>query len=270
MLNNDRKYFVTASQCHRVMAGYELELEGMNMDVPVFDSFPQVYDWIKKNNREPKVGELKAAGITASGKEIKEAWRYIKATTPVFSEGMESVAREIAMSKFIKERDESYKSVDMERGNIQEGEAIIKLQDITGREFSNTNEDQIFLSDDCLGVTPDGIEYDGFDIVSCAEVKAPKDTTHMKYLSLIKDERSFREVVPIYYWQAQCGLAVTGAESYHWLSYHNGFDDDYQAVYLEVKPNKYHIDLLRIRAKRVLDAVPVIVDDIINRYTSHP
>ena len=267
MLNKDRQRFVTASQAYRVMAGFELELAGQTMHVPDIDA--NHLDYIKQFKSKPKVGDLKTAGIELTGAQINEAWTYLKAITPVFSEGMESVAREIAMYDFIESRDEGYKSEDMERGNEQEGEAVAALSEHTGVYFTDIEDSQKFLTKGNLGATPDGVEYDGFNIKSCAEVKNPKDTTHMKYLYLVHDTKSLLETQPLYYWQAQCGLFVTGAETYHWASYHNNFIESCRLVYVPVVRNDEHIKMLIKRADRVIKRAGVIKSEIISDINSH-
>ena len=179
---------------------------------------------------------------------------------------METAALNIAMSEFLQERDEGYKSKDMERGNLQEGEAIKALSNHTGISFDNIEDDQVFLTKGVLGATPDGLQYDGFDIKSCAEVKNPKDTTHMRYLSGIRTQDDLLKICPDYYWQAQCGLAVTNAETYHWASYHNGYIDSCKLVYVAVKPNMKHISMLKIRAERIMLRVPEIIESIKNNF----
>ena len=252
MLNEDRKHFVTASQAHRVMAGFETELAGKDAKRPEFDSFQSVRDWIDNNGRKPKVGELKEAGIKATGAEIEEAYRYIRSQVKVFSDGMFTVACEIAMMNFITKRDEGVKTLDMERGNIQEGEAIELLKEVTGICFTNTEDNQTFLSKGNIGVTPDGIEYDGFDIKSCAEVKNPKDITHMKYLVQVHDQDDLLKYKPEYYWQAQAGLYVTDAKAYHWMSYHNQFIEPLNYRHIMITPVQEHIDMLVERSERVI------------------
>lgn len=271
-LSEDRKNFVTASQAHRVMAGFELELEGLHMEKPACDE--GVFNGIKKMvellGRKPKVGEMVSVDLVVPGELINEVFNYIKATTPVFSDGMESVAREIAMASFIKNTiEEGSITADMERGNLQEGEAVAALSAFLDVEFLNTELDQIFLSDGCLGFTPDGVEYDGFNIKSCAEVKNPKAITHMKYLQLLWNQNDLLRVCPVYYWQAQCGLSVSGAEIYHWASYHNdfayaGYENESKLIYVPVHPVDDHIRILKARADRVLARAPVIVDEILD------
>jgi len=264
MLSKERQYYVTASQCHRVMAGFETELQGMSAEKP---ERLDVLEWIEENKITPKVGELKEVDIIATGAEIKEVWSYYKSQIKVFSDGMESVAREIAMSQFIDERDEGYTSQDMERGNLQEGEAAAELGKFLGIEFTDTEEGQQFHTKGSLGVTPDGVEItDDFAYESCAELKNPKDKTHMKYLSMLSSEADMLKVQPEYYWQAQCGLYVTGAKTYHWMSYHKGFKEAYRKVYIPIKPNPQHIAMLVERADRVLERVPFIVEEIKAKY----
>ena len=233
MLNPDRKYFVTGSIAHRVMAGFETELAGRNMVEPT-------------------------GFVLANGKEIQACWDYYQATKPIFSDGMESVAREIAMGEFIDER-ENYVSDDMENGNLYEIEAVQKLSNLVNKDFSNVGDKQLFFSKGNIGVTPDGIYYDGFDIDECAEVKCPKDTTHMRYLVGIKSGLTLLQIEPKYYWQAQVGLYVTGANIYNWGSYHRNFIDPYNMIYLKIKPNIDHINLLVDRSEKVIERAKEIV-----------
>ncbi len=265
MLDERRKNFVTASQAHMVMAGFELEMEGRLMQRPEFPAAEAIESFIRENNK-PLVSEMKSMGISVTGKEINEVYKYVKATTPVFTRGMRSVAREIAMYSFLSNRDEQAITKDMERGNIQEGEAVTALSAHLGVEFDNTTDEQVFFSDACLGVTPDAVEYNNFDIVSCGEVKNPKDTTHMRYLDSIHDQDDMLAECPDYYWQAQTGMLVTGTSRYHWASYHNGFTEKTRLVYVCVEPNTEHMEIIHERAERVLLAVPAIVKGIQMKY----
>ena len=259
MLDENRKHYVTASQAHRIMAGFESEL--IDIPKPHFEESDLVLCHLHDCTNKPKVGELKSAGLMATGAQISSCWEYHKSLTPVFTTGMESVAREIAMAQFLDERDEQYQSEDMERGNIQEREAIIALSEHLGVEFFDTEDDQTFFTKGSLGVTPDGVQYDSdFNVEACGEVKNPKDTSHMYYLLMINSQDDLLRLKPEYYWQAQAGLAVTGAKSYHWASYHNGFRMPYRLVYVHITPNLEHIRALEIRAARVAARVPEIVD----------
>ncbi len=266
MLNPDRKKFVTASQAHRVMAKFEGELAGRLLEKPTFPDYDKLVLAMRDFDKAPLVRELKNIGITATGKEIEQTRKYIKAQVPVFSEGMESVAIEMSMSQFVEIDEDEYLSEDMRRGNDQEAAAVAALSRHIGVEFTSTGEDQQFLSIDNIGVTPDGVEYDGFNIKSCAEVKAPKAETHMKYLYRLTTQESLLKYVPEYYWQCQTGLAVTGADVYHFAAYNARFKGKYQLVYIPVVPVQEHIDILKERAERVVDAVPGIVETIIRGY----
>ncbi|HEC26713.1 MAG TPA: hypothetical protein ENI67_04805 [Gammaproteobacteria bacterium] len=266
MLDEKRKFYVTASQCHRVMAGFERELAGQGATMPEFESCQSILTWITDCEKKPLVGELKVDGIFATGGEIKEAWDYARSQVTVFSEGMESVAREIAMAEFVDVRDPGAKTFDMERGHIQQGEALDYLSWVLDIEFSATDEPEEFITRGNLGVTPDGIYRKDGKILDCAEVKNPIDTTHMRYLSLIHSQECLLKYAPIYYWQAQCGMHVTGANKYHWLSYHKGFmRHNCCGVYVCVRPNIEHISMLVNRAKRVLARSVVITNEILER-----
>lgn len=266
-LNNDRKFFVTASACHQVMAGFETELAGRNAVKPEFEGDDLLLESMVNSGVKKLVSEYKDLGIKVSGAQIADMWKYIQSQKKPFTDGMQTTALQVAMAEFIDLRDESYKSLDMERGNVQEGEAVLALAEETGVDFTHTSHEQIFLTDGDLGVTADGVEYgDNFGIRSCAEVKCPLDKTHMKYLALIGNQADLLKVMPNYYWQAQCGLAVTGADTYHWASYHNGFKEGYNLVYVPIKPNLEHINMLRTRAARVMEQVPLIIKDIKTRF----
>ncbi len=270
-LDPRRKNYVTASQCHRVMAGFEKELAGRSMEKPDISCFNDLADIINQTGKKPLVGECKNAGVACTGKDIAAVYDYIKATTPVFSDGMFSVALEIAMYSFIETKDEGITTPDMERGNENELEAIFKLSEYIETEFINTGDDQAFFTRDSLGVTPDGVEYgDSFDIVSCAEVKCPKDTTHMRYLYQLRNQKDLLKYKPEYYWQAQCGLYVTGADIYHWASYHDGFMSGYQLVYIPVYPVREHIEILAERAEKVLTKVPAIIEHVKENIKNEP
>jgi len=265
-LDPRRKNYVTASQCHRVMAGFEKELAGRSMEKPKLPFFNDLADLINKEGKKPLVGECKDAGIKCTGKDIAAVYDYIKSTTPVFSDGMFAVALEIAMFSFVEERDDGIVTADMKNGNDTELEAVSKLSDRTGIDFVNTGEEQAFFSRGSLGVTPDAVEYgEDFKIKSCGEVKCPKDTTHMGYLYRLHNQSDLLRYKPEYYWQAQCGLHVTGAEVYHWASYHNGFIPKCQLVYIPIEPVAEHIEILVYRSDKVLAKVPDIIEKIQRR-----
>lgn len=268
MLNDDRKHFVTASQAYRVMAGFEKELSGENAEKPSFYGFDTVSQLISDRGKKPRVGDFKEKGLTVTGSDIDAAWKYLKSREKQFTDGMFSVALELAMAEFIEHRDEGIKTLDMERGNIQEFEAILALEFITGIEFANIGENQSFLSQGCIGVTPDGIEYNGFNINSCAEVKNPKDTTHMRYLVTINSQDDMLKNKPEYYWQAQAGLYVTDAHTYHWMSYHNQFADGLKSKYIAITPVADHIEILVERSERVVEKAKHIAEFLNERIAS--
>jgi len=211
-----------------------------------------------------KVGEAKDAGIIASGAEIGKAYKYAKSLEPTISTGMITLATEIAVQEFISSTPENFTSNAMDLGNELEGHAVDLLSDRIGKKIDNVGDHQSFFHRGALSATPDGCVYSGFDIMELAEVKCLQITSHSKFLSLVKDQDDLLAHFPEYYWQTQCQLAVTGAKLVHFQSYSPYFSNGYNLVYIEVKPNLEHIDILNSRAETVLELVPGIRQQIID------
>ena len=57
--------------------------------------------------------------------------------------------------------------------------------------------------------SPDGLSSDG---KMCLEIKCPTIETFMKYKCCVHNGDTLKEENPLYYWQAQSHMAVTGAE----------------------------------------------------------
>ena len=69
----------------------------------------------------------------------------------------------------------------MVHGNDQEVDSVLFLSEKIGIDFIDYGDEQKFLTRGNLGVTPDAVQVAGKSIVSCGELKNPKDTTHMLY-----------------------------------------------------------------------------------------
>lgn len=105
-------------------------------------------------------------------------------------------------------------SVWMERGTEMEGEAreaYELTQDVTVQPAGIC-----FLNHECrVGASPDGLIYEGRDLVGGLELKCPKSGTHVSYL--------VGDVVPDdYRHQVQGCLYVTGAAWWDFMSYYPG------------------------------------------------
>ena len=166
MLDSRRRNYVSASQAHRVMAGFRTELDNAGMVEPEGVD-PNLRDFIQKNGK-CLAGAAKAAGIVASGAEIAEMYKYVKSLEPVITEGMITVAREIAISEFIKFRPEQFESKAMEMGNDLEVEAVSILENHIKSKIDNTGENQSFFHTENLSATPDGVVYDDFTVIELA------------------------------------------------------------------------------------------------------
>ena len=262
MLDNRRKNYVTASQAHRVMAGFRVELENANMKKPEGVD-PGLFEFIREHGK-CLVGQVKSAGIVASGAEIAEMAKYVKSLEPVVTEGMITVARGIAISEFIKCRPEQFESKAMEMGNDLEVQAVSILETRIKSKIDNTGDTQAFFHTDYLSATPDGVIYDGFDVVELAEVKCLQIEAHSKFLHLLKDQDALLEHAPGYFWQCMTQLEVTGAKRVHFQTYCPYFEDGYNLVYVPVYPNRQYMDILNSRAETVLELVPGIRQQIID------
>ena len=262
MLDERRKNYVTASQAHRVMAGFRVELDNAGMVMPeVSDTDLMAF---VANHGKCKVGDAKTAGISATGAEIAEMYKYVKSLETVITEGMTTVAREIAISEFIKERPENFSSDAMEMGNELEGDAVDIMSRRIDKKIDNTGDNQAFFHTDSLSATPDGVIYNGFDVDELAEVKCLQIASHSKFLHLVKNQDDLLEHAPEYFWQCMTQLDVTGANMVHFQTYCPYFQDDYNLVYVPVYPNREYIDILKSRAETVLKLVPEIRAEIIS------
>jgi len=111
-------------------------------------------------------------------------------------------------------------SFDMEQGKILEEEARPFFTLTTGLEAEKVGF--IASDDDRAGCSPDGWG-DGFGV----EIKCPRLDTHIGYLLN-------GELPDIYAAQVQFSLYVTGAKSWHFLSYRRNFPP----LLIEVKPDE--------------------------------
>lgn len=262
MLDERRKNYVTASQAHRVMAGFKVEMDNAGMVKPEVND-PGLMAYIEKNGK-CLVGDAKAAGIVATGAEIAAMHKYVQSLIPIISDGMITVAREIAISEFIKERPEQFESDAMAMGNELEVDAVAMLSARVGSKIDNTGDNQAFFHTYYLSATPDGVIYDDFTVKELAEVKCLQIPSHSKFLHLMKNQDDLLEHAPEYFWQCMAQLEVTGADMVHFQTYCPYFQDDYSLVYVPVYPNRPYMDMLNTRAERVLSIVPEIRQQIID------
>ena len=270
MLSEDRQYYVTGSQAHRVMAEHEKELSAGDFTLSDFPEREQlisfVGDFYKSKGSCPLVRDAKAAEIVVSGAQIKEVYAYLESLKPVFTKGMESYAREIVKHQLVSEREENYSGRDTERGNEQEHLAVAALESKLGYEFDFTGDEQEFFHLDYLGLTPDGAHYDDtFMVDQGLEVKCPKQDIHMKNLCTLKNQDDLLAEYPEYYWQCMTGLAVTTASVWHFGTFNKDYKTergDFRLVHIPIYPVKSHIDLLLKRSEAVVKRSKQILEEI--------
>ena len=152
-------------------------------------------EWFKARAGIPTASDFSKI-ITSTGKRSSQITTY---------------AYQLA-SEVISELDDNYKSIDMERGNELEYDAVQEYREYT----FNHVEHKGFLKTDNgnAGYSPDGlIGNDGI-----LEIKCPMQKTHTKYLAK-------NELPPDYVAQVQGGLFVSERKWCDFVSYnpkHNG------------------------------------------------
>ena len=250
MLSPERKNFVTSSDAHKVMGGWERELAGRVMVKPETPYYEAIVSFSKK----PLVGQLKDSCPGITGAEIKEVWDYHQATKPVFTGGMRSFAYEKAMDiHLLDTEEESFESAAMRHGKKYEQAALHAVTFATGILPESTGDKQVFVHRDYLGATPDGLSRSqkvGF------EVKAPQKENHSKYfvrLNILQE--NLADVEPKYYAQCQTGMAVTDFEKWVFASYSPRYDTGRCLAWQMVERNQPYIDLLNARAELVIKRV---------------
>jgi len=81
---------ITASQAHRIMAGWDESKP--STDFPV-----EIYDWIEQNKKKPLVGDIrKVLSCDTSSKAIEAAWKAHKYDKKPVPQGLITYAEELA------------------------------------------------------------------------------------------------------------------------------------------------------------------------------
>lgn len=171
-----------------------------------------------------------------------DEWLYIRRGIATASNFSKIITTAGALSKSINEyafqlasetvtnlQDESYISVDMQRGNDLEPEA----REFYQQETLSLVRQVGFMKCGFYGYSPDGlIGEDGL-----IEIKCPKQNTHTKYL--------FNNKLPSEYLaQVQGGLFVSGRKWCDFISYHPNFIEDKKMFKVRVYRDDKFITLL--------------------------
>jgi len=264
-LSEERKFLVTASNAHRIMAGYEKELQPLEFEP--FLQWQDVYEEVKKGVID--IRTLKKQFKTITAKQRDDILKLIEHKKPFqLTKGMESYAMEIAQAYFTKEGEdeENYQSDAMKNGVLTEYDAVNAAEKYLNVEFDLTLENQQFFKIENIGATPDGMLFDDLFLPSEGlEVKRPTRKVHFFNLNYIQTQDDLLKEYPNYYWQCMTGIAVTGAKKWHWFSHNDTLFDDYSLVHVEVNPVDIHIKLLKKRAALVIERANNIVNDLKNK-----
>ena len=238
---------ITASKAHSIMAGWDTPRPSLEFPV-------DVYDWIAENERKPLVNEVQdQLKIKIPGKTIEAAWKaYQYDKVP---QGLLTYAEELACEELF-EYDPSLDFVTKhtENGNEREVDAVEELIKQTGLQFAKIGDDQIHITANGIGATPDGIVYDDLDLISTGcEVKCRSPIHHARQL-LINDNASLIEHDFERYCQIQAACLV--AEVDHWYSVNYnpfGKEDAIRFHYCIIKRDDAFIKILKQRANVVYE-----------------
>jgi len=259
-LSKERNYLVTGSNAHRIMGGFESQLEDYVFNE--FDQWQTAYMLI--NDRITDIRALKKHIKDITAEKRDRVLKLIESEKPFeMTKGMFSYAIEIAMAYFVTEKESGYQNEAMENGVLNEIDAVLAAQKYLGVEFDLTLDDQEFFKKENIGLTPDGILFNHLLLPSEGlEVKSPTQKVHFFNIKNVKTQKDLLNYYPEYYWQCMTGIAVTGANKWHWASYNESFFDGYQLAYVEVFPVKDHVNLLLERAEMVVKKSLEIVEEI--------
>ncbi len=215
---DERRKLVNASEVHNIMAGYDDEA------VPVNSYPPAIYEWIE--NKKP----AKAPGLTHLRKEldcdvtddfVKAAWKAYKHNTKPVNKGLITYANRLATkSRF--DYDEEYENIStyaMRTGDEREPEAVDEFTAATGLAVLHTGDDQLHLTKDGVGATPDGIIKNGLDMFECGvEIKCRNPYTHDEQ-KFITDNASLKDMDFDRYCQVQAGMYVFDVQYWYSVNY---------------------------------------------------
>ena len=162
---------------------------------------------------------------------IATASRYkdIMARTPA---PKANYSAELVAERLTGEREDGYKSADMQWGN--DYEPVARLTYKLNNPEKNVRECGIFIHDDIqCGASPDGLVDDDGTI----EIKCPKTSTHIQTLKS-------KKLPTQYYWQVQGQLWVTGRKWCDFISYDPRLPENAAYICIRVERDDEKIALL--------------------------
>lgn len=109
--------------------------------------------------------------------------------------------------------------VALDHGNQFEQEAFNAFKELTGLDFDFTGNVFYPLGENS-GASPDGVEYDGLDVVSVADVKCPWSPISFYNQKMMMNSDSKYQGVPVeYFYQVQLQMLSTGANKAYLVRY---------------------------------------------------
>ena len=200
----------TASGNHALMSGWKDEEPDSS-----FPEFKEIANFIKIYGSKPPVGEAKLGlNCNVSGDLINRTWKAMQFAKP--SVGLVTYAEEKALEEYFNvDPSLNFSTSHTRNGEEREVECMELLAQATGLNFTNIGDDQIHIHADSVGVTPDGIVINDFDIIETgAEVKCKSPLIHLRNL-MIKNNDDLMQQEFSHFVQIQTAMLVTGAD--HWF-----------------------------------------------------
>ena len=259
-IRSKRRSNVTASSAHKIMTGWDDQEPSSDFPLPVLG-------WIETNDIKPSVGQLKdALGIDVTGKDKDAAWKMYQFNKP--SQGLITYAEELACQELFRYDPmmERPPTQHMINGNERELEATIKLSEATGLDFVNTGDDQVHISLDGVGATPDGLVYNDLDLIETGcEVKSRSDLHHARQV-FIDDNDTLLDLDFDRFCQMQVGCFVTGAEYWYSASFnpmarYDGLGFNYCIMQ---RDNRF-LDVFKKRVALTFEYKQLFIDNLLSK-----
>lgn len=175
-------------------------------------------DWFRirlGNFTGSKVGDLMVKGKSKDDVFGKTALSYIN-----------QVASERLLSKAVVDDDAFFQQyLDQVTTSTKEMRWGIDQEDACRSLFSKLIGKKIVDASSCkhpvvahFASSPDGVIADSENSLIAVEIKCPKPSTYVDYLS-VNDAKSLKDVNSTYYWQCFAHMACTGADATYFVVY---------------------------------------------------
>jgi len=242
----------TASGNHALMAGWQDVEPDSN-----FPEFRELSHFIKIHGGKPLVGEAKASvSCNVTGDLINKTWKAMQFHKP--SVGLVTYAESKALEEhFYIDPSLNFSTASTRNGEEREVECMEKLIEATGLNFTNIGDEQIHIHADSVGVTPDGIVINEFDIIETgAEVKCKSPLVHLRNMMIKNNDDLMREEFD-HFVQVQTAMFVTGADHWYFANYNPYAKlDKFKFCHIIIQRDNYFIEVMKERliiAKRIKD-----------------